>query len=162
VRLVVVSSLVVVLGLASWIGVAFSDCSGPTNGSLVWIHPGGVPFPATERGVICSWSGANTPKLGLSASRLGPGEGCQFVASLHNTGRTDLRIFESTRESTPRGDPSFTTCFGFTLSAGPPHEGIEEGGSYPYTITIELLSSASSLCANAAGSVSLTFTGTPP
>jgi len=156
-----VAAITVVLAVAGCAGVAFACCCGGSSASLVWLNPSGSAFPVTHPGIGCAESGGNTAKLDLSATHLGPGDGCQFAAKLHNTGNQWLRISVVTKESTPRGAPAFSSCFGFTLSSGPSNGKIAGGASYPYTFTVELLSSATSACENVVGTVSVTFTGTP-
>jgi hypothetical protein len=158
-RLASIGAVVAVLGLAAIAGVGFSGCGGTSSAQLVWLHPTGSPVPAAHTFVRCTESGKNTPHLDLAATNLGPGDGCLFTASLANVGNRPLEITVATTESTPIGDPSFSTCFGYTLSSGPPSGKISGGGSYPYTVTIEMLGSAPSYCASVVGTVHTTFTG---
>jgi len=155
------AAAVVVLGVAAWAGVGFAGCGGGGNADLVWLHPAGSGFPSTNPAIGCSETGGGTSKLGLTAWNLGPGDGCQFSASLHNTGDRWLRLGVQMHESTAHGDPTFASCFGFTLSSGPSSGKLAGGGSYPYTFTFDLLHSASKACENAVGTVSIQFTGSP-
>lgn len=163
-RAYLTAGIIVVLGIAAWGGVAFSCTTGPPppSAALEWINPSGTVVPASHTYVKCSETGANTANLGLTASNLGPGDSCQFVATLFDSGTVALMISSVTSESTPAGDPTFSTCFSFALSAGPPSGRLAAGTGYPYTATIGMLSSAASICAHAAGTVRVTFSGTSP
>lgn len=160
-NLVGIVAIVAVLGVAGGAGVGFACGPPPTPVSLVWLHPTGSAVPATHTWIGCSESGQNTAKLGLSARNLGPGDGCSFSAQLHNAGNDWLSISVVMLESTARGNPPFSSCFGFSLSSGPTNGKIAGGGSYPYTFVIELLSTSTASCRGAVGTVSLTFTGVP-
>lgn len=165
-RTAVLAAAVAVLGIAAWAGIGYA-CGGGGGGggggssaSLVWIDPGGAGVPATHTFIACSESGGNTPNLALGASDLGPGDGCQFTASLANVGSEGLKIQQSAaQESTPHGAPAFSSCFSFTVTSGPGAGMIPGGGSVPYTFLVQLLSSATSACEKVVGTVVLTFTG---
>lgn len=161
-RLVVTCSLVVVLGVATWAGVAFACGPSPTTPSLVWLHPTGTVAPASHVYVGCGETGANTATLGLTASNLGPGDACDFAATLDNNGQQGLTITTSLVESTPVGAPTFSTCFSLTVSSGPPSGWLPAGGTFLYTFTVGLLASAPSLCEKVSGKATVTFTGTVP
>ena len=156
------SAVVVVLGIATCAGVGFSDCGNQGNQGLIWINPTGAAAPASHTYIRCSESGANTPNLALSAVHLLPGDSCEFGASLANVGNQPLRITVSMTESTPHGDPTFATCFSFSLSAGPASGQIAGGGSFPYAFTVQVLSTAPAVCGTATGTVSITFSGSSP
>ena len=156
-----VAALAVVLGIASWAGVAYAGCGHQTPSSLVWLNVGGARSPAGHTQIVCTEAGQNTPHLGLSASLLGPGDGCVFSASLHNTGSQSLILHVTMYESTGHGNPPFSKCFSFSLSAGPHGGKLNGGASYPYTFTVSVLSSATGSCLSATGLVSLMFSGSP-
>lgn len=160
-RIVTTVALVVILGAAAWAGVAYSDCA-PAPPTLIWINPSDSATPSSHTYILCSYSGANTASLKVSASHLGTGDGCTFTASLFNTGSITLAIATVLATSTPPGAPLFSTCFGVTLSAGPPSGKLSGGGSYPYTLTLGVLSTAPNTCENVVGSVTITFTGSAP
>ena len=156
-----VAAVVVILGVAACAGIGFSCGPAPSpSSSLIWLNPTGSPFPVSHTFVSCAESGKNTAKLALAASNLGPGDGCTFSARLANVGDKALSITETMQESTPHGAPSFSSCFSFAVSSGPPSGTISAGGSYPYTFTIQMLSSATAHCLGVVGKVTLTFTGT--
>ena len=161
-RLTSLAAIVVVLGLAASAGIGFSDCGGKTYSELIWINPSGTAFPASHTNIYCAEAGKNTPNLALTASDLGPGDGCLFGATLANIGNTPLSITVVQTESTPRGYPTFSTCFSFSYAGGPPSGRIPGGGGAPYTFTIEVLPSASSACARAVATVQMTFSGSSP
>jgi len=152
---------VVVLGVAAWAGVAFADCGG-SSASLVWLSPRGAVVPSTHTYVQCRESGANTATLGLSASNLGPGDTCDFSASLFNNGQVGLSVNPTAVESTPPGAPPFATCFLMSVSAGPPAGWIPEGGTFPYTFAVGLLGSAPAQCEKVVGTAQITFHGSEP
>lgn len=156
-----VAALAVVLGVASWAGVAYAGCGHQTPSSLVWLDVGGSRSPAAHTQIVCAETGQNTAHLGLSASWLGPGDGCGFSASLHNTGSQSLILHVSISESTGHGDPPFSKCYSFSLSAGPHGGKLNGGASYPYTFSVAVLSSATGSCLSATGLVALTFSGSP-
>ena len=160
-RLATVSATVIVLGIAGWATIAFAGCGGNAPAALVWLSPAGAPIPATHTYVQCTESGANTQTLNLNARNLGPGDACQFSAKLHNTGSSTLRISDTIHDETGHGQPSFTTCFSFTLSAGPSGGRLAGGASFPYTFTVQFLSSAPHTCTTATGTVTIAFTGSP-
>lgn len=161
-RLSSIAALVAVLGVATSAGIGFSCSGAPVSAQLIWVNPTGTAFPAAHSYIRCSESGKNTANLALTASGLGPGDGCLFTATLANVGNQPLAISVVITESAPKGDPTFSTCFSFVLSGGPPSGSIPGGGGAPYTFTIGVLASAPSLCGGAVGIVQATFTGTSP
>jgi hypothetical protein len=154
-----VGAVSVVLVVVACAGVGFS-CGGHSTISLVWLNPTGTPVPAAHTFIRCSEFGQHTARLALSASNLGPGDGCQFAASLANLGDRSLKIFSVVEEWTPKGSPGFASCFSFSLSSGPPWEKLAAGGSYRYSFTLELLASATVACEKVVGLVDIEFTGT--
>lgn len=150
---------VIVLSVAALAGVAFSGgCSSSAN--LIWTHPTAAATPAAHTYINCAVSGANTATLKISASTLSTGDGCTYTADLANTGNVELRIAPTVATSTPHGDPAFGSCFGYSLSAGPPQGKLQGGSSYPYTFTIGVLGNATNVCEGVTGSIVVTFTGT--
>lgn len=163
-NVVATAALVVVLGLATWAGVAFSCGSAhPPSSSLVWLYPGGSAFPASDSYILCSESGAKSSVLLLSASPLAPGDGCQFTATLFNAGDRALFLSNATVESTPAGAPPFSDCFSFSFSGGPAHDKLGGGDEAPYVFTIQFSSTAPdpAACEGVVGNATVTFTGTP-
>lgn len=154
-------AVVVVLGVAAWAGVAFSGCPTSPSG-LVWLNPTATAFPSTHTYIGCTITGGNTATLTFKASTLAPGDGCTFAAKLSNTGSSSLVISPSLTETTPAGSPTFATCFSFVTSGGPAGGRLAGGSSSPYTFVLELLSSAGNSCEKVVGTVTETFTGTPP
>jgi len=159
-NLVAVAAVVIVLGVATGAGVGFSCGPGPTHSVLVWLNPTGSRTPAAHTFITCAESGGNTANLALAAGKLGPGDGCAFGAKLANEGDQTLTILETMVTSTPHGSPPFSSCFGFSVSPGPATGTIHAGSSYPYTFTIQMLTSATASCLGVTGKVTLTFTGT--
>ncbi len=158
-RMYSVAALAIVLGIAAWAGVAFSDCGQSSPSGLVWLNPTASRSPAEHTYIGCTIAGRNTPTLTFSATDLAGGDGCDYAATLSNTGQNGLAITTVTTESTPRGDPTFASCFAFTLSSGPASGMLRGGSSFPYTFTLGIIAGASDACERTVGTVVVTFTG---
>ncbi len=159
-RALTAGTVVLVLGLATWAGVAFASCGQQQSAQLIWENPAGSGSPSSHTYIVCTTSGKNTASLTLAASRLAAGDSCTFTATLANTGTVALTISSTVSESTPHGAPSFASCFAFTMSGGPTGGELKAGAGAGYTFTLGVVSAASSACKAITGTVDVTFTGT--
>lgn len=144
-------------GCGSWGGGG----SCPSDFSIIWSsYSSPLPVPASS-GVACSATLKSSSLLVVTASNLIPGAGCDFFATITNTGSYAGTLGDTI-------DPS-STCASYFLysdniNAHSPVQTISAGGTFGYQSSLSLSPSTPSSCEGSSASFLITITGaaTPP